>query len=293
MNHVNTLVLHQLRLGELDSAAETRVRAHLSECALCASRAAHQRAVRTEFQRMPMPAALEPRPSWWERARAWLPVAALVPVALVAAFVVKTGPATTPMPSPHAAPPAALVESAPSPAPTAGPEGSGPSAPAEPTAAPAAKPAAPAAKLPAPSVTIPEVGAAAPDADVTHTKGLTPRLEAWVQAGTSSRPLYLGETVGAGTKLQLRYDPRGRRFVTLAGRDSNGIVEVYGTIPGGEAGLTSAPFALTLDDSKGEQAFFAICTDERPTTDAVMSAVKHNPVRMNGAAVSSVVVRKD
>ncbi|GDX82266.1 hypothetical protein LBMAG42_40770 [Deltaproteobacteria bacterium] len=144
-----------------------------------------------------------------------------------------------------------------------------------------------------PEVRPPEVSAPAPDADITHTKGLTPRLEAWVQAGTSSRPLYLGETVGAGTKLQLRYDPQGRRFVTLAGRDSNGIVEVYGTVAGGEPGLTSAPFALTLDDSKGEQAFFAICTDDRPSSEAVMSAVKHNPVRMNGAAVSSVVVRKD
>ncbi len=292
MNHINTLVLHQLRLGELESAEEARVRAHLSECALCASRATHQRAVRTEFQRTPMPAALEPRPTWWEQARAWLPAAALVPVALAAVFVVKIG---TPSPQPQADAVPTVAESpvqtpmytpAKAPAPSVAGGSAAPSvAELPPVAAPTPAVSPPAAVAP--------TAVAEPSADIIRTKGLTPRLEAWVQAGGSSRPLYLGETVGAGTKLQLRYDAQGRRFVTLAGRDSNGVVEVYGTVPGGEAGLTSAPLALTLDDSKGEQAFFAICTDDRPSPDAVMSAVKHNPVRMNGAAVSSVVVRKD
>ena len=94
--------------------------------------------------------------------------------------------------------------------------------------------------------------------------------------------------------MQLRYDPQGRRYVTLAGRDSDGVVEVYGTVPANAAeGMVSAPFALTLDDSHGEQTFFALCTNTRPAAEEVVAAVKHNPVRLEGAVVATVVVRKD
>jgi hypothetical protein len=81
--------------------------------------------------------------------------------------------------------------------------------------------------------------------------------------------------------------------VTLAGRDSNGLVEVYATIAAGSRGLQSAPFGLTLDDAAGEQTFFAVCSDTRPDPEEVTAALAKNPVRMEGAVVSSLVVRKD
>ena len=68
---------------------------------------------------------------------------------------------------------------------------------------------------------------------------------------------------------------------------------MYGTVSAGESGLRAAPFSLTLDDSGGEQAFFAVYTDDRPAPEAVLAALRHNPVRMEGAQVASVVVRKN
>lgn len=347
MSHVNTLKLHQLRLGELSPAEERALHAHLAECALCAARLHHQQAERLAFSREPMPAALEPKPSWIERLRGWLfPGAVLVPATLAAFFVMQAGPlpehgpvvnppaAPTSPTEPGAAPEGAVVASPeavpvgggavkapPIPVPEgvpatpdvasgsnpaaasapadggAAPEGGGiapvgPGAPTAPESAPAAVPDGAAAASPG-TTPAPE-GSGDPGGDVTHSKGLQTRLEAWVQSGQSARPLYLGETVSAGTKVQLRYDPQGRRYVTLAGRDSDGVVEVYGTVPAGSGlGMVSAPFALTLDASRGEQTFFALCTDTRPTSGDVVAAVKHNPVRMDGAIVATVVVRKD
>lgn len=293
MSHIHTLKLHQLRLGELDAAEEGQLRKHLAGCALCASRLGHQVQARQQFQRMPMPEALEPRPSWWERLRAWLPAAALVPAALAGAFVLRA-PDPVGGPVPDDTPPAAapLADAAPAAPLTVAPSASATSATvlrAAPRAVAEVPAATPAPSAPATSPPPPE----APAAELTRTKGVTPRLEAWVQAGESARPLYLGETLGAGDRLQLRYDPRGRAFVTLAGRDSNGLVEVYGTMQAGGDGLTAAPFSLTLDGSAGEQAFFALCTDARPDPEAVRAAIAHNPVRMEGAVVASVVVRKD
>jgi len=357
MSHVNTLKLHQLRLGELSPAEERALHAHLAECALCAARLHHQQAERLAFSREPMPAALEPKPSWIERLRGWLfPGAVLVPATLAAFFVIQAGP--LPAHGPEAKPLEAPVTTA-----TAGPDvaTNGAEPTVDPSASrigrgtvkvaplvmPAENPAAAAGDpvegdaspndaasgnggdvrptnngapdgIGVPEATtagtpesaplaVPDAGThATPDAsltpdgssdpagDVTHSKGLQTRLEAWVQSGQSARPLYLGETVSAGTKVQLRYDPQGRRYVTLAGRDSDGVVDVYGTVPAGAGpGMVSAPFALTLDASRGEQTFFALCTDTRPTPGDVVAAVKHNPVRMDGAVVATVVVRKD
>ncbi len=283
MNHIHTLKLHQLRLGELAPAEEGRLRAHLGECADCSARLRHQQALRQEFLRAPVPEALQPAARqaapWWR----WLPVASLVPAALVAFIALRPpsnpGPAgSIPTPPPR---PASLAAE---PAPVA----ASPAAP--PPAAPTAAPAFTARPRPLPEAASPLV---APDGDVIRAKGLTPRLEAWVQAGDSARPLYTGEALAGGERVQLRFDARGRGFVTLGGRDSNGLVEVYGTVAAGESGLRAAPFSLTLDGSHGEQTFFALSTDERPDPEAVLAALRRNPVRMEGAHVASVVVRKD
>jgi len=133
-------------------------------------------------------------------------------------------------------------------------------------------------------------GDAAPGA---RARGATAPLEAWIQTGQSARPLYTGERVRAGARIQLRYDPGNRRFVTLAGRDARGTVEVYGTHAAAGPGVAPAPFALTLDDAKGEQAFYAILTDTRPAPDAVLRALEVVPVRMERGEITSVVLRKE
>lgn len=130
-------------------------------------------------------------------------------------------------------------------------------------------------------------------APTERVKGFVPELEAWVESGTSARPLYTGERVGGGTRVQLRYNPGKHRFVTLAGRDAAGTVELYGTLPAAGPGLHSAPFSLTLDDSRGEQEFFAILTDIRPDPDVVLDVLKADPVRMDRGEIASVVLRKE
>ncbi|MDP2312249.1 MAG: hypothetical protein Q8P41_05035 [Pseudomonadota bacterium] len=138
-----------------------------------------------------------------------------------------------------------------------------------------------------------DVTQAPPEAPTERIKGGAPVLEAWVKTGDSARPLYTGERVRGGSRVQLKYDAGKHRFVTLAGRDGQGTVEVYGTLPVTGTGLASAPFALTLDDSEGEQSFFAILTDTRPAPDAVLQALAVEPIRMHEGEIASVVLRKE
>lgn len=127
---------------------------------------------------------------------------------------------------------------------------------------------------------------------ITRTKGAAAVLEAWIETGQSARPLYNGERVGPGTRVQLRFNPGGHRFVSLAGRDGAGTVEVYGTLPVTRDGLMNAPFALTLDDSPGPQVFYAVLTDTRPDSAELLGSLRRDPARIPGAEVASVVVPK-
>jgi len=132
-----------------------------------------------------------------------------------------------------------------------------------------------------------------PTVETTRTKGAHAGFEAWVQTGGSVRPLYTGERVRPGTRLQLKYDPGDHAFVTLAGRDGTGAVEIYGTVPADGPGLATAPFALTLDAAPGSQAFYAVMTDRRPDPSALDQALRRDPVRLDGAEVRSVVLQKE
>ncbi len=264
MSHVSTLKLHQLRLGELPGDEAARCQAHLDGCALCQARLGHQAEVRRDFEAMPIPLAIA-RPRWQRMALG------VVPLLAAALVLFALSPGTPPRKAP--------VDETPV---TETPVLVGPIAEPGPVATPAAP------------VAVEVVAPLAPKKSTTRTKGASmPRLEAWVEAGQSERPVYPGESLGAGARVQLRYDALGKNFVTLAGRDSNGVVEVYATIAATARGLQSAPFALTLDDSKGEQAFFALLSDTRLDPESVKMALTKNPVRMDGAIVTSLVLRKD
>jgi Putative zinc-finger len=233
MNHISTLQLHRLRLGELAPEERAPLDAHLDTCAVCARRAGHQVAARAAFVQTPVPPAISAldRPTRWQRLGAWRAALALVPVAAAAVFAVRLSPAEAP----------ARVE----------------------------------------------------PAEEVRLKGARPTLEAWIQTGESARPVYAGERVAAGSKVQLKVDAGGRRFVTLAGKDTRGTVEVYGTFPSAGPGVSLAPFALTLDDVHGEQAFFAILTDTRPAPDAVLRAVGAERVALDQAQVATLVIQKE
>ncbi len=133
-----------------------------------------------------------------------------------------------------------------------------------------------------------------PDLPAPHArpKGIAPLLEAWIETGQSPRPLYEGEALRAGDRVQLRFDPGARRFVTLAGRDSDGTVEIYGVIPAKGPGVQSAPFALTLDGTRGPQTFFAVLTDTRPDSGAIQAQLSGEEPSLDQADILALTVEK-
>lgn len=58
MSHLSTLMLNQLRYGELDPAAEAQARAHIQDCERCAGRLGAQEANRNAFVLEPVPEAI-------------------------------------------------------------------------------------------------------------------------------------------------------------------------------------------------------------------------------------------
>lgn len=119
--------------------------------------------------------------------------------------------------------------------------------------------------LPAASTsTVPGVGLS----DVLLEKGALPDIEVWVDGEAGPRPLRVFddgtvESLGEGAHVQLVFQAQGRRFVTLAGQDGTGEVEVYDTIEvNGRQGLIQAPFGLVLDDAPGPQVFYALGHDD-------------------------------
>lgn len=91
--HLSTLVLHQLRYGELEGEAARDAQAHLDDCDQCRGRHQSQLAFRRAFDVKAPPITLPvSAPSSWERAQRWLRWA-VVPalVAALALIAVRTG----------------------------------------------------------------------------------------------------------------------------------------------------------------------------------------------------------
>lgn len=108
-------------------------------------------------------------------------------------------------------------------------------------------------------------------------KGELPDLEVWI--GTSSGPRLLrpGEPVYAGDTIQLAVRAPDAAFVTLVGADSDGEVQVYGTLTIEGEGMQVAPFALVLEGGAGEQRFYALPHDEVLDDAQVLDAFEERP----------------
>lgn len=78
--HLSTLLLHQLRYGEMEPVAMQAARLHVDSCQRCQSRLSAQQANRSAFEVRPVPAALRdlPSPSLWLRLLRLLQTDALV-----------------------------------------------------------------------------------------------------------------------------------------------------------------------------------------------------------------------
>jgi hypothetical protein len=108
----------------------------------------------------------------------------------------------------------------------------------------------------------------------TRAKGALPSLEVWIDGPQGPRPLRLEESVGAGERIQVLFDPQGHRWVTFAGQDGAGSWERYGAVEPKEGGLQPAPFALTLDDTPGDQRLFILAGDRALALAEVRDAVE-------------------
>jgi hypothetical protein len=118
-------------------------------------------------------------------------------------------------------------------------------------------------------------------------------LEAWLETERGPRPLVNGAEVGPGARIQLRFRQAAGAWVTLAGADTSGEVEVYGTFPvaEGDEGWQSAPFALTLDDATGIQKFYAVFTSDPPTPESVETSLQEEGA-VPGADTESIQLNK-
>ena len=207
MSHLNTLVLHQLRLGELDPAKKSAAEAHLGACSRCAARAAAQHHDRARFEAAPTPPALLglSTPANHPHRRA---------TALASSFVAMAA-----------------------------------------------------------ALWLVALGAGAPDTPRERTRGDTPEIELWVQSSAGVRAVHPEDRLGSGDVVQLKYGTDGAGFAVVAGRDLDGEIEVYGSLPL-HAQLAEAPFSLTLDDTPGVQEFFLVTGPSSFGADEARAAIR-------------------
>lgn len=95
----------------------------------------------------------------------------------------------------------------------------------------------------------------APEHEDIRAKGDLPTLEVWVDSRSGPRALRAGEALHAGDRVQLLFRPEGASWVTLAGTDGAGNLELWGSFEPLGNHLQPAPFGLTLDETAGDQAF--------------------------------------
>jgi hypothetical protein len=232
MSHLSTLLLNQLRYGELDSVQETQAKAHLQDCAKCASRLRAQESNRTAFVMAPVPQAVrEPAgraPANDNKSWRWalLAVAAM----LLVGFPILLNTSTT---------------------------GADELVPME------------------------------------RTKGKHILLEAWLDTQDGPVLLDRDDRISPGDVLQLKFSTLDRPYVSFGGMDGAGIIELYGTVQAGhDMQIHRAPFALQMDQTPGEQRFYALFTQAAPQESTVRQAIQREAAP-EGAVLRSIRFQKE
>jgi hypothetical protein len=232
MSHLSTLLLNQLRYGELDAAQEALAKAHLQECAKCASRLQAQESNRSAFVVEPLPPAIREAaaPKAANDTKSWhwalLAVAAMLLVGFPILFNTPTTGADELVP-------------------------------------------------------------------MERTKGKHILLEAWLD--TQDGPVLLDpdDRISPGDVLQLKFSTLDRPYVSFGGVDGAGLIEIYGTVQAGEdMQIHRAPFALQMDQTPGEQRFYALFTQAPPAESTVREAIRRE-VAPDGAVLRSIRFQKE
>jgi len=129
--------------------------------------------------------------------------------------------------------------------------------------------------------------------DGVRTKGGVGTFEVW--RDTPEGPVAIGESdvVYTGDRIQARLKRPSAPWVTLAGKDAGGAVEIYGTWAADMHSVDwqTAPFALELDDTPGDLALWLVFTETRPADAAVAAAIDGAPLP-GGAEIRTITLEK-
>ena len=232
MSHLSTLLLNQLRYGELDPVQETQAKAHLQDCAECSARLRAQESNRTAYVMAPVPQAIRESaarvPANDNKSWRWILLA--VAAMLLVGFPILLNTPTT-----------GVEELVP----------------------------------------------------MERTKGEQILLEAWLDTQDGPILLDADDRISPGDVLQLKFSTLDRPYVSFGGVDGAGIIELYGTVQAGhDMQIHRAPFALQMDQTPGEQRFYALFTQTAPEESTVREAIKREVVP-EGAVLRSIRFQKE
>jgi len=140
---------------------------------------------------------------------------------------------------------------------------------------------------------VPDLGGVSPGEDVVRIKGPARDFEAWLDTPQGPRPLGTDEILRAGDRIQVRFRRPTQPWVSLAGTDASGNIEVYGTWTADmhTPDWQLAPFALELDDSPGDQELVLLMTPKRLPEVAVRAAVRSGEAPP-GSDLRSLILEK-
>lgn len=132
----------------------------------------------------------------------------------------------------------------------------------------------------------------APD-DGVRTKGDDAVFEVWVDTPAGPAAVADHQEFSAGDRIQARFRRPSAPWVTLAGVDARGGVEIYGTWAADmdSPDWQAAPFALELDDEPGDLSLWLVFTPTRPAEAAVKGIAAGGAVP-RGAEVRTLTLEK-
>ncbi len=114
-----------------------------------------------------------------------------------------------------------------------------------------------------------------PEDDGNRPKGDTLGVEAWVDQEGGPVKVSGERQVHPGDRIQIRVRGPGQHVVTVAGKDGAGRIAVYGAwTSDDDEGWEPAPFALELDNTPGDERFYAIFGEREFSERDVRAAIQ-------------------
>jgi hypothetical protein len=128
-----------------------------------------------------------------------------------------------------------------------------------------------------------------PDDDL-QWKGDGIGLVIHMQSGASSQRLATNDTVAAGTHIRFQVTAPRRGYVAVIGVDPKTATVYVPASAYDPSGAGLLPGAIVLDDTPGDERFYAVFASEPFTADAAMAALRDHRALPSGVVHSTEVV---